>query len=97
MCTQMAAMGLGVDCKTCLLVVNAILSKRISAAEFTPVGIGKVKRIVARNSDLLCLVRGNLIDPKHVPQTDTDVLNAMFVKLDNMVKLLYKQGKVPQK
>ena len=38
MCTQMAAMGLGVDCETCLLVVNAIFSKRISAEEFTPVG-----------------------------------------------------------
>ena len=32
MCTQMASMGLSIVCDTCLLVLNAIISKRISAA-----------------------------------------------------------------
>ena len=93
-CIQMASMGLGIDTDTCLVVVNSILSKRIDTVDFVPVCVGVIIRIIARNSDLLRLIRGNSIDPKRVRQADRDVRNAMFVKLDNMIKLLHKQGKI---
>ena len=93
-CIQMASMGLGIDTDTCLVVVNSILSKRIETVDFVPVCVGVIIRIIARNSDLLRLIRGNSIDPKQVWQADQDVRNAMFVKLDNMIKLLHKQGKI---
>ena len=94
-CIQMAAMGLGIDTDTCLVVVNSILARRIDTVDFVPVCVGVVIRIISRNSELLRLVRGNSIDPKRVRQADQDVRNAMFVKLDNMIKLLHNQGKVP--
>ena len=51
--------------------------------------------IIAANSDLLRLVRGNSIDPKRVCQADPDVRNSMFVKLENYIKFLHAQGKIP--
>ena len=95
--TMMANMGLGIDPDTCLEIVNSILKKRIEAGVFVPTTIGVVKRIIANNSNLLRLVRGNSIDTKRVRQADKDVRNAMFVKLDNYIKILYLQGKVPWK
>ena len=96
-CTLMANMGLGVEPETCLDQVNAILAKQIEQADFVPVTIAVVKRIIANNSNLLRLVRGNSIDTKRVRQADKDVRNAMFVKLDNYIKILHMQGKVPWK
>ena len=95
--TMMANMGLGIDPETCLDVVNEILKKMIEIAAFVPVSIGVVKRIIAHNSHLLRLVRGNSIDTKRVRQADKDVRNAMFVKLDNYIQILHMQGKVPWK
>ena len=35
-----------------------------------------------------------MIDPKRVCQANTDVSNAMFLRLENYIKLLYRQGKI---
>ena len=96
-CKELATMGLGIDEDTCVMVVNSILSERIDMMHFTPVTRGVVSRIIKANSDLLKLTRGNSIDPKRVRQADTDVRDALFVKLENFIKFLYQQGKIPWK
>ena len=53
--------------------------------------------LIKNNADLLKLSKGNSIDPARVRQADSDVMMALFVKLDDMVRLLYSQGKVPWK
>ena len=42
-------------------------------------------------------MKGNSIDPKRVIQADEAVLEALFVKVDNYIKILHSQGKVPWK
>ena len=92
-CKFMACMGMGIDSETMLDAVNFILKKRIEDQDFVPVRIGVVNQIVANNKTLRKL-RGNSIDPKRVRQANTDVRNAMFVRLENFVKLLHSQGKI---
>ena len=94
-CQELSVMGLGIDEDTCLRVVNGILSMRIDEKNFKPVTRGVVSRLIKANKDLLGLVKGNSIDPKRVRQATKDVRNALFVKLDNYVKMLHSQGKVP--
>ena len=94
-CKLMYSMGLGIDPGICLDIVNAILSRRNVQKHFWPVCRGVVCCIIAANSDLLCLVRGNSIDPKRVRQADTEVRNSMFVKIENYFKFLHTQGKIP--
>ena len=96
-CKELSSMGLGIDEDTCLHVVNTILSERIELKKFKPVTRGVVSRIIKANSDLLKLTMGNSINPKRVRQADTDVRNALFVKLENFIKLLHSQGKIPWK
>ena len=96
-CEELSTMGIGIDEETCLLVVNSVLSERIESKYFKPVTRGVVSRLIKENSDLLKLTKGNSIDPKRVRQADADVRNALFVKLDNFVRLLHSQGKVPWK
>ena len=92
-CSFMACMGMGIDTETCLDLVNHILKKRIEGRDFVPVARGVVNIIIANNKTLRKL-KGNLIDPKRVRQANTDVRIAMFVRLENYVKLLYRQGKI---
>ena len=92
-CTFMACIGMGIDSETMLDAVNLIIKKRIEDRDFVPVTRGVVDRIVASNKALRKL-RGNSIDPKRVRQATTDVRNAMFVRLESFIKLLYSQGKV---
>ena len=94
-CTMMANMGLGINPDTCLEVVNELIKKRVELGDFKPVTMGVVKRFIANNSNLLRLIRGNSIDTKRVRQADKDVRNAIFVKLDNYIQILFIQGKVP--
>ena len=96
-CKELSTMGLGIDEDTCLNVVNAILAERIELKNFMPVTRGVVKQIILENSDLLRLTKGNSIGPKRVRQADSDVRDAMFVKLESFVKLLHGQGKIPWK
>ena len=88
-CEELSTMGLGIDEDTCLLVVNSILSERIESKYFKPATRGVVSRLIRDNCELLKLTKGNSIDHKRVCQADVDVRNALFVKLDNFVRLLY--------
>ena len=93
-CRMLSNMGLGIDEDTCLSVCNAILSERIEEKEFVPVTRGVVRRIILENNELLKLMRGNSIDPKRVRQADDNTLQSTFVKLENYVKILHRQGKI---
>ena len=96
-CRQLSIMGLGIDEDTCLLVANSFLHERIEEKDFVPVTRGVVRRLIKKNSELLTLMKGNLIDPKRARQADETVLEALFVKVDNYIKILHSQGKVPWK
>ena len=85
-CKELATMGLGIDEDTCLMVVNSILWERIDMIHFTPVTRWVISLLIKVNLDLLKLTRGNSIDPKCVWQADTDVRDALFVKLENFIK-----------
>ena len=93
-CSELSTMGLGIDEDTCLDVINTILSERINQKDFDEVTRDVVRRLLKKNEQLLNLCKGNLIDPARVRQADEDVMQSLFVKLDNMVKLLHTQGKV---
>ena len=96
-CKELSTMGLGIDEDTCLYICNVVIAQRIEEKEFQEVTRGVVSRIIKNNADLLKLCKGNSIDPKRVRQADKEVLQALFVKLDNMVQMLHSQGKVPWK
>ena len=90
-------MGLGIDQETTLAVVNGILVCRIGKKEFTPVTMKIVLRLIKKHSTLLNLLKGNAIDPARVRQATEDLCNAMYTKLDNYIKILHAEGRVPWK
>ena len=94
-CRELSVMGLGIDEDTCLTVANSILEERIDKKDFVPVTRGVVRRVITNNKELLTLMKGNSIDPKRARQADESVMEALFVKLENYVKILHNQGKVP--
>ena len=94
-CGELSSMGLGIDEDTCLHVVNTVLEQRIDERDFVEVTRGVVHRLLKNNAELLKLCKGNSIDPARVRQADEEVLKTLFVKLDNMIRLLHSQGKVP--
>ena len=96
-CKELSTMGLGIDEDTCLRFVNGIIQERVDKKDFLEVTRIVVSRILKTNDELLCLMKGNSIDPKRFRQADVDVRNALFVKLENFIKLLYNQGKIPWK
>ena len=96
-CQMLSNMGIGLDQDTALDVINNILQVRIEDKHFKQATRGVVRRLVAENSTLLNLLKGNALDPARVRQATEDVRNAMFVRLDNYVKILHDSGKVPWK
>ena len=94
-CRELSVMGLGIDEDTCLEVVNSILLERIEEKDFVPVTRGVVRRLIERNKELLTLMKGNSIDPKRVRQADENVMEGLFVKVNNYIKLLHSEKKVP--
>ena len=94
-CKELSTMGLGIDEDTCLRVVNGILQQRVDEKDFLEVTRIVVSRILTKHDELLCLMKGNSIDPKRVRQADVNVRNALFVKLESFIKLLCSQGKIP--
>ena len=92
-CAMLSNMGLVIGEDPFLQVCNEIVAQRIEMKDFVPVTRGIVTRIILKNKDLLRLIRGNSIDPKRAQQENVDVRNVMFVRLENMVKLLYSHGK----
>ena len=94
-CRELSVMGLGIDEDTCLDVVNSILLERIEEKDFVPVTRGVVRRLIERNKELLTLMKGNSIDPKRVRQADENVMEGLFVKVNNYIKLLHSEKKVP--
>ena len=96
-CQELSIMGLGIDEDTCLSVVNSILKQRIDEKDFVEVTRGVIRRIIKSRKDLLTLMKGNSIDPKRARQAKVDVRDALFVKIDNFIKMLHSQGKVPWK
>ena len=88
-------MGLGIDEYTCLIVANSILEERIDKKDFVPVTREVVRRLIQNNKELLTLMKENSIDPNRAWQADESVMEALFAKLENYVKTLHNQGKVP--
>lgn len=87
-------MGLGIDEDTCLTVCNDILLGQIEEKEFVPLTCSVVHQIILKNNELLKIMRGNSIDPKHVCQADDNTLQSTFVKLKKYLKILNRQGKI---
>ena len=81
-------------CLTCLMVVNSVLRERIDKKDFVEVSVGVVKRLVKDNKELLTLMKGNSIDLKRVRQADKNIMQGIFVKFKNYIKMLHLQGKV---
>ena len=51
--------------------------------------------MIEKNEKNLTVMKDNLIDPKCVWQADQNVMEGFFVKINNYIKLLYSEKKVP--
>ena len=59
--------------------------------------MGVITRLIQKHGNLLNLPKGNAIDPACVSQATKDVHDAMYTKLDNYIKILHAEGRVPWK
>ena len=84
-------MGLGIDEDTWLTVSNCVLPEHVDKKYFVPMARAVVKWLIKNNEELLTLMKGNSIDPKHIQQEDEYSMEVFFVKLDNYVKILHNQ------
>ena len=88
-------MGLGITKALCLDVITAILQTKIEQKDFVYPSMMVLDRILKNNKDLVNLLKGNAIDPAQVQQADINVRDAVFTKIGNYIRLLYKTEKLP--
>ena len=65
-CRFLSVFEMGIDCNTCLDLVNKILKTRIDAKDVDQVTRGVVMQLILRNKDLMGLFSGNELDPARV-------------------------------
>ena len=70
---------------------------RIDEKDFNLITKSVVQRMLRNNKEIIKLVHGNAIDPARMRQSDAEVRDCEFLKLELYIKLLYDMSKIPWK
>jgi len=95
LCCLLGAMGYGITCDELQEIVSNLTNFDVNERESQEVSDKVVRGLFCWHGELLKIVQGSSLDPKHAKQANKETWDGMFTKLDSMIHLLHAMGLVP--
>jgi len=95
LCTVLGTMGYGLTHDDLHSFADSIVNENVDAREHVAISKHVTDGILARHKDLVKIVSAGSLDPKRARQATAETRDAVFIKLNSYIQMLYLTKQIP--